>query len=117
MKISISLIPDYAQNDVVLVEMDNDGAEELIRVFQGSIQRGNYKLDAAGCPPLNIEVNEGQQISSFSIFDQAWNLSTNLDKAEEIILKISVLLKASVPCHHYVDISFPVDTLLLSYCE
>ncbi|WP_156688204.1 hypothetical protein [Mycobacterium sp. Marseille-P9652] len=102
-------------DDAVLLAMDDAGVSEVLAAVTQAAQQGSAQLDHGATihqfliepGAAEVEFNEGQVV---------WRLDPA--KAEEIIVLLGSMIGSDIPeGHHYVDISKPADTFVLSRNE
>ncbi len=114
-KVYVAIMPAFYMGDsVVLVAADRDGIGDLEQVLiLASRKRGKPSVWNSGTQShvFAIEV-EGQSVELHGD-SVVWRLSD--EKVRELVGKLkSLRSKRSGPGHHYVDITGPVETLILS---
>lgn len=113
--IRVSLAPDFLHGeDVVLVAMTRNGLEAFSTTIEQALEQGRSRLDHAGTTH-EVRIHTGD--SGVELTDRylAWQFDSSTTK--EVIDKLTALKAAEGPAHQYVDISSPVDTLVLSLDE
>lgn len=111
--IRVELAADFRGEDVVLVAMTAAGVEALQQVLRNAVETA--VVDAvliAGDERFSIRVADAPTTVRRHDGALVWTLSQS--KLEEITGKLDAIRAAPGPCHHYVDISEPVATLVLS---
>lgn len=112
--IRVEFAPDFRGEDVVLLAMDGDGLADFAAALKDAAERGASQLEY------------GEVIHEFII--QAGGADIDLDdtrvvwrldsaKAAEIIEDLDELSTGDRPGHHYLDISKPTETLVVSRDE
>lgn len=116
-QIKVDLVHEFKGEDVVLVAMDIDGLNFLTTAVSHAIQIANTRhseLDRNGI--LHVFKIDDEQ-SKMEITDRtvAWSLSNQT--FFEVLEKLRAMKELGRACHHFVEISSPVETLLLSLDE
>ena len=114
--IRVEFVPSFKGEAVVLLAMDVGGlavftaaVAQAIQTQQGSIEMvhaGVTHIFSLGHDTAEVDIQENQI---------AWRFPPS--KLIEILEKLEAMKKSPVPCHHYVDISIPAETLVLSRDE
>jgi hypothetical protein len=112
--IRVEFAPDFRGEDVVLLAMDGAGVATFVTALKDAERHGSSQLQHGGVThEFLIQADEAaidlDDIRVVWRFDPA--------KAVEIVEDLDVLAKAGSPGHHYVDISKPTNTLVLSRDE
>lgn len=114
--IRIELVADFKGEDAVLVAMTADGVEVLQRALRRAAEEpARHAVLVVGEERLLIRVADAPTTLGRKDGTLVWSIS--MPKLQEITEKLDALRAASGPCHHYVDISEPVETLVLSRDE
>jgi hypothetical protein len=114
--IHVEVANDFNGESVVLVAMDSVGLLELESALSSlgeNISRSadiNYILK-----DHELVIEEGSARVDLKGNRVTWHLS--IMKTEEIIAKLKAMEVSPVPCHHYVDITSPTKSLVLSRDE
>lgn len=101
-------------DDVVLVAMDGDGVAEFTVALEDAQRQGSWEFDQAGCRH-QFSIASGQSAVDLEERRVHWRLDQA--KVGEMIDALKCLSDGGRPGHQYVDISQPVDTLVLSRDE
>jgi hypothetical protein len=101
-------------DDVVLVAMDIAGLDIFTTAMNQAEQQGSARLDHGGVIH-DFLVQDGAADIELHDARVVWRLDHA--KAVEIIQDLTVLKDSGRPGHHYVDISKPTQTLVLSRDE
>ncbi len=112
-EIRVELATEFKGETVVLLAMDSDG----LGTFRSALaQTGKKpsKLFHAGMIH-EFALTDGNSEVELQAGHVKWCLAQS--KLDELIEKLSAMEKAPGPCHHYVDISRPAETLVLSRDE
>jgi len=114
-EIRVELAPDFKGESVVLLAMDGDGLDVFSAVVAQLLQagRGVLQLEHAGVTHV-FNIEDGADFE-FTEKHVDWRFSS--PKFTEVLEKLDAMKDSSGPCHHYVDISGPVETLVLSRDE
>jgi hypothetical protein len=107
----------YQGDDVVLAMMDREGLHVPESAFRkaGHDSAGQERRLKSGNQVHRIKVSNGPaQVESDAVC-VTWELPHA--KFEELADKLKGMSEASVPCHNYVDIDEPAQTLYLSVDE
>jgi len=114
--IRIEIVADFKGEDAVLVAMTAAGLEVLREALRNAAEEpARGALPLVGEERLLIRVKDAPTTLGREDGTLVWTLSAS--KLQEIVEKLDALRNASGPCHHYVDISEPVGTLVLSRDE
>ena len=114
--IRIELVADFKGEDAVLVAMTAHGVEVLQKALRSAAEdRARDAVFLAGEERVLVRVADAPTTLGRKEGALVWSLSA--PKLEEVTEKLDALRAASGPCHHYVDISEPVGTLVLSRDE
>ena len=101
-------------DDVVLVAMDGDGVTALAVALKDAAQQGSSRLEL-GDVTYEFLIEGGQSAIEIDGSRVVWKLDRT--KVDEVIDDLRVLECNNRPGHHYVDITKPTDTLVLSRDE
>lgn len=112
--IRVEFAPDFRGEDVVLLAMDGAGVAAFAAALKDAAEQGSSHLQLGGmthefliqADAADIELDDTRVV---------WRLDPA--KAVEIIEDLDELSSGDRPGHHYVDISKPTDTLVLSRDE
>lgn len=115
-EIRVELATEFKGETVVLLAMDRDGLD----AFRSALARAGQKQQASS------QLTHGGTIHEFAVEDGNaevelqtgrvnWRFARS--KLDEVIEKLDAMRAAPGPCHHYVDISSPAETLVLSRDE
>ncbi|KGI70635.1 hypothetical protein EU78_04600 [Mycolicibacterium rufum] len=100
-------------DDVVLLTMDGDGVTALMDAVKKAVREGSSRLFDGVVHVFVVEAGAAHvQLGGDGI---TWRFDRV--KADEVIEHLSALNNLDRPGHSYVDISEPVDTLVLSRDE
>ena len=115
-EIRVEFVPDFKGEAVVLLVMDGGGLDmftaavgQAIHKQQGSIEMVHADVThifSVGHDTAEVDIQESQVTWRFPPL-----------KLIEILEKLEAMKVSPVPCHHYVDISIPAETLVLSRDE
>lgn len=103
----------YFGDDAVLLAMDRAGVEAVRKAVTQAQEQGSSQLDHAGIIHEFI-IDAGAADIDLRDDRAVWRLDS--DTANEIIEKLTAL-ETPGPGHHYVDLSAPAPTLVLSCDE
>lgn len=112
--IHVEFAPDFRGEDVVLLAMDGAGVATLVTAFKEAAAQGASRLQHNEITH-EFRVEAGAADIELDADRVVWRLDPA--KAAEIIEKLDVLRSSDRPGHHYVDISQPAETLVLSRDE
>jgi|WetSurMetagenome_2_1015567.scaffolds.fasta_scaffold761826_2 hypothetical protein len=115
-KLTIEMLDDFKGEDVILVSFNKEGLNDiedaLLRLknihsvfFGESSSKTKYEF-------ITDDSRDELVLSSECI---QWLITKQ--KRDEILDKITAMKIASFPCHHYIDIQHPTNTLVLSLDE
>jgi hypothetical protein len=106
----------YYGDDVVLLVMDRAGATTFAQALSDAEQRGSTQVEVDGKSWV-VRVEPGHADIALDDARVTWHLDTA--KAAEIRDYLNTLGEGHGhrPSHHYVDITAPADTLVLSRDE
>jgi hypothetical protein len=105
----------YFGDDAVLLVMDTDGVMAFLSALIAAQQRGSGRL-AGECMVHDFRIEPGAAEVEFHDDRVVWRLDHA--KATEIIELLTAMTQsANDASHHYVDISTPAETLVLSCNE
>jgi hypothetical protein len=111
--IRVELAREFRGEDVVLLAMDADGVDSFLTAITRAEQHGAWRLDHGGMIHEFL-IEAGAADIDLQDDRVVWRLGRA--KAVEMIEKLTALT-APGPGHHYVDISKPTCTLVLSCDE
>src|SRR5436309_1068866 len=109
-EIRVQLTPEFKGGTVVLLAMDADGLD----AWRSALARAEQNVGA-----LSTLIHAGMihkfaikgEESSVDLQDKQVTWQFSRSKSGEILEKLDTMKASLVPCHHYVDISAPVETL------
>jgi hypothetical protein len=101
-------------DDAVLLAMDSAGVDEVLPAVQQAAQHGSAQLDH-GATAHKFLIQAGAADIEFGVGTVVWRLDSAL--AAEIMELLTEMQVNPGSGHHYVDISKPADTLVLSQNE
>lgn len=102
-------------DDAVLLAMDDAGVSEVLAAVTQAAEQGSAQLDH-GATRYQFLIEPGAAEVQFEEDRVIWRLDAA--KAEEIMILLGSMLGSGIAeGHHYVDISTPADTLVLSRNE
>jgi hypothetical protein len=114
----VEFIPQFymGEDDVVLVALDRDGIEQLAGAMRQASKPSRSPI-VLGVGQQNhvLMTEEGGGAIEIRDGDVIWRLSSEC--MEEIAFKLEAMKVSPGPCHHYVDITEPASTLILSRDE
>jgi hypothetical protein len=118
MGIRVELVPQFymGQEDALLMAIDGVGIDQLIGALRQAAQSGGSPsvLRTERQTHTFIQEETGG-IVELKKGDVVWHLSAT--QIEEITDKLEAMKSCSGPCHHYVDIMAPTESLVLSRDE
>jgi NADPH-dependent 2,4-dienoyl-CoA reductase/sulfur reductase-like enzyme len=114
MIIRAEFAPDFRGDDVVLLAMDGAGVAGFAAALKDAQRQGSSQLLLGGVTHEFVIAADEADIDLDDI-RVVWRLDPA--KAVEIIEDLDELSSGDRPGHHYVDISNPTDTLVLSRDE
>ena len=100
--------------DAVLLTMDTAGLDALATALNHALTRGDWRLERYG-QTHHFCVQAGAAQVGLRNEHAEWRLDPS--KITEMTDKLAAMKNAAAPSHHYVDISAPADTLILSVDE
>jgi hypothetical protein len=114
--ISSKMIDRFQGDKVILLSLDRDGLKALL-LFLDSISdtRDGIFVLPPSKEEYRIEINEKEEKIIFQGNVIVWKITQ--EKLTEITNKLRAMEQNPAPCHHYVDIDGPTDTLVLSVEE
>lgn len=112
-EIRVELAPEFKGETVVLLAMDASGLDAFISAVAQAIQKGSGAPYASATHVFAIE--DGRADVELQKGSTTWRFSPS--KLAEVLEKLEAMKASPGPCHHYVDISSPVETLVLSRDE
>jgi hypothetical protein len=101
-------------DDAVLLAMDSAGVDEVLAAVTQAAQHGSAQLDH-GAIVHQLLIQAGAANIEFGAGTVIWRLGSAV--AAEIIELLTEMHDNPGSGHHYVDISRPADTLVLSQNE
>ncbi|SEE60878.1 hypothetical protein SAMN05519104_6717 [Rhizobiales bacterium GAS188] len=114
--IHAELTSEFKGETVVLVKTNIDG----LNLFRSALLQ--VEFGSSGEPALIdgdqihlVTVNESAAQVELSGKRVIWRLPRR--KVKELMEKVSAMIEAAGPCHHYVDIDAPAHTLVISRDE
>ena len=115
-EIRVELAPEFKGETVVLLVMDSDGLDAFRSALAraGQKQQGASQLTHAGTIH-EFAIEDGNAEVELQAGRVNWRFTPS--KLAEVIEKLDAMKEAPGPCHHYVDISSPAETLVLSRDE
>jgi hypothetical protein len=108
----VELAEDFRGGDVVLLAADGPGLDTFAAALREAERRGSSRLEHDG---VRHVVRVGAAEVDLGDHEVCWQLDHA--KAMEIIEYLASMSDGDRPCHQYVDISSPTDTLVLSRDE
>jgi hypothetical protein len=112
-EICVELAPEFKGETVVLLTMDSDGLDAFRSALAKAGQQPSQLIHAGTIHEFAIE--DGNAEVELQAQHVTWRFTRS--KLAEVIEKLDAMREAPGPCHHYVDISSPVGTLVLSRDE
>jgi hypothetical protein len=113
--IRVEVAPEFMfGDDVVLLAMDGAGVTAFAAALKNAAHQGSSRLEHGGVTH-EFMIESGESDIELDGLRVVWRLDPA--KADEVIGDLSVLENSGRPGHHYVDISKPTDTLVLSRDE
>jgi hypothetical protein len=112
--IRVEFAPDFRGEDVVLLAMDAAGVVTFAAALKDAAVRGTSQLQHGGVTHEFLIQADAADIKLDDI-RVVWRLDPL--KAVEIIEDLDELSSGDRPGHHYVDISNPTQTLVVSRDE
>jgi hypothetical protein len=116
-EIRVELAPEFKGETVVLLAMDGGGLAAFISAVAEAIQgraRTSSQLRHAGAIHL-FAVEDGKADVELQKAHITWRFSPS--KLAEVLEKLEAMKASPGPCHQYVDIASPAETLVLSRDE
>ncbi len=117
-QINFDLVEDFKGEAVILLAFDTNGLS-LIRNTLIQAKEDDAHTAKLTYSDNSLYVSLTEQKTEFSLYNKmvSWKLSWT--RHTEVLEKLNTLYDSPEPCHHYVDIDGPVNTLVLSkdeYC-
>jgi hypothetical protein len=112
--IQLTLADGFRGRNVLLLSMNGDGIA-AVRLALEKCKRGEHSEVNAGPETIAFKVEPNEARIEMHDSPIVWMLALN--KIDEILAKLDAMEKSPIACHHYVDISSPTDTLVLSKDE
>ncbi|WP_101948028.1 hypothetical protein [Mycobacterium sp. 3519A] len=112
--IRAELASEFRGEAVVLLAMDGTGVSTFLTALKTAEQQGAFELEHGGITHQFVIQDDSADVE---LRDERMVWRLNQIKAAEIIDDLTVLNNNDGPCHDYVDISSPTDTLVLSRDE
>lgn len=116
-EIRVELVPEFKGETVVLLVMDGGGLSAFISAVAKAIQMkpgSSSRLGHAGGTHIFAVEDDKADVELQQGFT-TWRFSPS--KLAEVLEKLDAMKAASGPCHHYMDISSPAKTLVVSRDE
>jgi hypothetical protein len=116
-EICVELVPGFKGETVVLLAMDKGGLDIFRAAVAETIQKkqlSSWKLMHANVTHI-FAIEDGKAKVELHEGLATWRFS--LSKLTEVLEKLDAMKVSSGPCHHYIDISEPAQTLVLSRDE
>lgn len=118
MGIRVELVPQFymGQEDAVVMATDGVGIDQFVGALRQAAQSGGSPSVLRTEQQTHTFIQEETGgIVDLKNGDVVWHLSA--PQIEEIADKLQAMKSSSKPCHHYVDIMAPAETLVLSRDE
>jgi len=113
-EIRVKHVPDFKNEDVVLLAMDGAGLETFLAALTLAERHGSAQLQHR--TRLHDFVTEAGAAGIELADDRVvWRLDHGV--AVEIITELTGMARSNHPCHQYIDIVSPAPTLVLSRDE
>ena len=113
--IRAELAPEFMfGDDVVLLAMDGAGVRAFVAALEDAVQHETSQLENGGITH-EFSIQDGESRVDLNGDSVVWRV--NRAKAEELIAYLHALGTSDHSGHHFVDISNPTDTLVLSKDE
>lgn len=116
-EIRVEIAPEFKGETVVLLAMDEDGLDAFRSAVATAVQKeqgsSSQLMHAASTHIFAIE--NGSADIELQKRHVTWRFSPA--KLAEVLEKLDAMKASAGPCHHYVDISSPTETLVLSRDE
>jgi hypothetical protein len=116
-EIRVELAPEFKGETVVLLAMDGSGLDAFISAATEAFQKGpgaSSQLKDTGANHVFV-IEDGRADVELQKGSTTWRFSPS--KLGEVLEKLEAMKASPGPCHHYVDISSPAETLVLSRDE
>jgi hypothetical protein len=110
----VEFAEDFRGGDVVLLSMDGPGLDTFAAALGDAERRGSSRLEHDGVTHRFL-VQAGAADVDLGDDEVLWRLDHA--KAREILEHLTSMSDGDRPCHQYVDIYSPTDTLVLSRDE
>jgi hypothetical protein len=112
-EIRVERAPEFKGETVILLAMDSDGLDAFRSALARAGQQPSQLTHAGTIHEFAIE--DGNAEVELQAGHVTWRFARS--KLTEVIEKLDAMKEAAGPCHHYVDISSPAETLVLSRDE
>ena len=112
-EIRAELVPDFRGETVVLLAMDSDGLDAFRSALARAAQQPSQLTHDGTIHEFAIE--DGNAVVELQAGHVTWRFARS--KLAEVVEKLDAMKAAPGPCHHYVYISSPAETLVLSRDE
>jgi hypothetical protein len=114
--IRVELASEFKGETVVLLSMDKGGLDDFTATVAQVVQMAHGSLQVMHVDVTHVfVVEDGKAAVELKPRHVTWRFSPS--KLAEVLEKLDAMNMSPGPCHHYVDISSPVDTLVLSCDE
>lgn len=115
-EIRVELAPEFKGDTVVLLAMDTGGLDDFRATVAQAIQKAHGSLQVMHADVTHVfAIEDGKTDVELKQRHVTWRFSPL--KLTEVLEKLDAMKVSPGPCHHYVDISSPAETLVLSRDE
>ena len=112
-EIRVELAPEFKGDTVVLLAMDKGGLDDFSATVAQAIQTVYGALQVMHADVTHVfSIEDGKADVELKPRHVTWRFSPS--KLAEVLEKLNAMKVSPGPCHHYVDISSPAETLVLS---
>jgi len=113
--IRVTHLPNFhLGEDAVLLAMDTAGLDALTAALEQTRKHGAWRLEHQQ-HTHHLRVQAGA--ADLELHDDRTEWQLDPARITEMTDKLAAMRNSAGPCHHYVDISTPADTLVLSLGE
>jgi hypothetical protein len=111
----IEKLSGFRGDDVVLMSFDRKGLAVFSDLFRLSLPSEFIPEHPSSIKKIIFEIST--QSNEIKFENEVIRFRITQSKKSEILQKLIEMRSTSVPCHDYIDIDKPVDTLVLSVDE
>jgi hypothetical protein len=115
-EVRLELVPEFKGDTVVLMAMDKSGLDDFRAAVAQAIHKAHGSLQVMIAEVTHVFAIEGGKTDiELKQRHVTWRFSPS--KLTEVLEKLDAMKASPGPCHHYVDILSPAETLVLSRDE